>query len=186
MFLKRITQKQKKGGFYWIVSCIISVLILNNLVVWHIPYLFTKPAFAEESSNIRFFGDFKDSNASILANQNDDYLVTDSFLKAYNVPLQPVRKINQVVITAYSSTIEETDDSPFVTANGTTVRDGIVAANFLSFGTKIQIPAIFGDKTFIVEDRMAPKNNGKVDIWFSDKKSALKFGVKIAEIVVVE
>src|SRR3990167_1248447 len=40
-----------------------------------------------------------------------------------------------VTITAYSSTPEETDSTPFITASGTHVRDGVVAANFLPLGT---------------------------------------------------
>ena len=41
-----------------------------------------------------------------------------------------------VIVTAYSSTPEETDSSPRLTAAGTWVREGIVANNFLPFGTK--------------------------------------------------
>jgi len=47
-----------------------------------------------------------------------------------------------VVITAYSSTVDQTDDTPFITANGSFVRDGIVANNMLPFGTKIKIPEL--------------------------------------------
>src|SRR5438128_8379875 len=40
--------------------------------------------------------------------------------------------------TAYSSTRDQTDASPFVTASGTRVRDGIIAINGLKFGTKVR------------------------------------------------
>lgn len=100
-------------------------------------------------------------------------------------PTCPINK-KSVVITAYSSTIEETDASPFITASGTYVRDGIIAANFLKIGTQVKIPALYGDKIFVVEDRMAPKNHNKVDIWMPSKTAALQFGVKKAEIVVLE
>ena len=62
--------------------------------------------------------------------------------------LNPPRKIIKVLglITGYSSTPQETEDTPFLTASGKKVRDGIVANNFLPFGTKIKIPKIFGDK----------------------------------------
>ncbi|MBI5079234.1 3D domain-containing protein [Candidatus Wolfebacteria bacterium] len=88
----------------------------------------------------------------------------------------------ETVITGYSSTPEETDDTPFITASGTGVRPGIVAANFLPFGAKIRVPKLFGDRVFIVEDRMHPKNDGKIDIWFSSKEEALNFGVRVAEV----
>ncbi len=90
----------------------------------------------------------------------------------------------RVIITAYSSTPDQTDSTPFITASNTRVRDGIVAANFLPFGTQIKIPAIYGDKIFTVEDRM--KSNKKVDIWFPTRREALNFGAKIAEIEILE
>ena len=68
--------------------------------------------------------------------------------------------------TAYSSTVDQTDDSPFITASNTYVRDGIVAANFLPFKTKIMIPELFGNKVFTVEDRMHRRFSDRVDIWF--------------------
>ncbi|HCM36685.1 MAG: hypothetical protein A3J30_01085 [Candidatus Wildermuthbacteria bacterium RIFCSPLOWO2_02_FULL_47_9c] len=103
-------------------------------------------------------------------------------------PLGPQRIVNtmRVVVTAYSSTPEQTDGTPFTTASGKKVRDGIVAANMLPLGTKIKIPALFGDKIFVVEDRMHPKNYGKVDIWFPSRQEAKIFGVKQTSIVVLE
>ena len=91
----------------------------------------------------------------------------------------------KVEITAYSSTASQTDDTPFITASGKRVKDGIVAANFLKFGTKIKIPELFGDKVFIVEDRMASRYFHRIDIWFADTRSAHRFGINEAEIVVL-
>lgn len=88
-------------------------------------------------------------------------------------------------ITAYSSLVEETDASPFITASGSHVHEGIVAANTLPFGAKIMIPDLFGDKVFTVEDRMAPKNWHKIDIWFPSASDAKQFGVKRAKILVI-
>lgn len=91
-----------------------------------------------------------------------------------------------VSVSAYSSTPEETDDSPFITALGTTVRDGIVATNFLPFGTKIRIPSIFGDKVFVVEDRMSTRFNNHLDIWMPSKSLALQFGRTNASIEIID
>lgn len=97
-----------------------------------------------------------------------------------------VKKI-KVIITAYSSAVEETDDTPFITASGKEVRDGIVANNMLPMGTKIKIPELYGDKVFVIEDRMnRRKSNYHIDIWFPSKMLALNFGVKTAEIEVLE
>lgn len=89
-----------------------------------------------------------------------------------------------IVATAYSSTMDQTDSSPFITASGTHVHDGTIAANFLKFGAKVKIPYIFGDKIFTVEDRM--RDNYKVDVWFPSREQALKFGVKRTRIVVAD
>ncbi len=91
----------------------------------------------------------------------------------------------EVVVTAYSSTPGQTDDTPFVTASGSYVRSGVVAANFLPFGTKIKLPEIFGDKIFTVEDRTHEKYNDRVDIWFSSTAEAIKFGSKISRVEIL-
>jgi 3D (Asp-Asp-Asp) domain-containing protein len=103
-----------------------------------------------------------------------------------NPPLDVVRRL-PVVVTAYSSTPEQTDDTPYVTAAGTFVREGIVANNYLSFGTKIRIPEIYDDKIFVVEDRMSwKKGNYHIDVWFSDHGEALVFGAKNTYIEILE
>ncbi|KKW16236.1 MAG: 3D domain-containing protein [Parcubacteria group bacterium GW2011_GWA1_50_14] len=91
-----------------------------------------------------------------------------------------------VWVTAYSSTPEETDDTPYITASGTRVRDGIIATNLLPFNTKVKIPKLFGDKIFVVEDRMHERKTENVDVWMATKGAALKFGIARAEIVVLE
>ena len=100
--------------------------------------------------------------------------------------LQPTQKI-KVVVTAYSSTPWETWGDPFITAAGTRVREGIVANNLLAFGTKVRIPEIFGNKVFVVEDRMSwKKGNYHVDIWFPFYWQAISFGAKITYLEILE
>ena len=93
-------------------------------------------------------------------------------------PAQKRRKL--VLVTAFSSTVDQTDSTPFITASGTRVHDGTIAANFLKFGTKVKFPSLYGDKIFTVEDRM--KSDYKVDIWFPTRQEALNFGAKRVEI----
>ena len=90
------------------------------------------------------------------------------------------KRTKLVLVTAYSSTVDQTDSTPFITANGTHVHDGTIAANFLKFGTKVKFPSLYGDKIFTVEDRM--KSDYKVDIWFPTRQEALNFGAKRVEI----
>jgi len=98
-----------------------------------------------------------------------------------------VAKTIKVVITAYSSTPEETDETPFITASGKSVSDGIIANNMLPLGTKIRIPSLYGSKVFVVEDRMnRRKSDYHIDIWMASKPLAVNFGVKTADIEVLE
>ncbi len=96
---------------------------------------------------------------------------------------QPDRVV-KAVITAYTSTPDQTDDSPDIAAWGDHVYDGMIAANWLPRGTKVKIPSLFGDKIFTVADRMNPRYGfGRIDIWFDATKSeARKFGVKRADL----
>lgn len=138
------------------------------------------------------------SDVSTSPNKADLPMIQNSSITANNAPLSAkanAAKTNSsqnslreltVTVTAYSSTADQTDDSPFITAWNTHVRDGIVAANFLPLGTRIKIPELYGDKIFIVEDRMNRRFWQKVDIWFPDRTSALEFGVKKLKIQVLE
>lgn len=93
--------------------------------------------------------------------------------------------IIEILATAYSSSIDETDDTPFITASGSHVRDGIIAANFLPFGSKVKLPELFGDKVFTVEDRLSARYNNRIDIWFPNKAEAVEFGSKIVEMEIL-
>ena len=75
---------------------------------------------------------------------------------------------------------------PNVTASGTRTREGIVATNFLPFGTKIRIPSLFGDRVFTVEDRMSSRFNNTVDILVSSRSEAIRFGVKNTYIEIIK
>jgi len=105
-------------------------------------------------------------------------------------PTDPPPKVVKelpVIITAYSSTESQTDDTPFITASGSYVRDGIVANNLLPFGTRIRIPEVYGDKIFVVEDRMNRKKGYyHVDVWLSSYWQAKSFGAKRTTIEVLE
>lgn len=97
---------------------------------------------------------------------------------ADTTPQPAPKRVIWVTVTAYSSTPDQTDDTPFWTANGTHVHDGIVAANFLKFGTKVHFPDYFGDKEFSVEDRMNARFPDRMDIWFPTREAALNFGIQ--------
>lgn len=130
-------------------------------------------------------GPFQEDGAEFLTGIGLGVVEGNALIKT-NPPIsqKPTRKI-KIIVTAYSSTPDQTDNTPFITALGTRTRDGIVANNFLPFGTKVKFPRLFGDKIFVVEDRMAPKNSHKVDIWMPTRQMALNFGVKHTEMEIL-
>lgn len=126
------------------------------------------------------------SQSIIQAEDEPDSTGTYHFeLPAYT-KVTVVRTYAYVPMTAYTSRPEETDDTPFITADGSHVADGIIAANFLPFGTKVRIPALYGDKIFEVHDRMNKRYPYKVDIWMEKYPEAIKFGVRHADIEIVK
>lgn len=136
---------------------------------------------------------FKNSNtASTYTDQIIDKIegslvsINGVTLVSASQPVISVVKVYETYVTAYSSSVDETDNTPFLTASGELVRDGIVAANFLPFGTKIRIPEVFGNKIFVVKDRMAKKHADKIDVWLESKELAKTFGKKKLIVEVVE
>ncbi len=103
----------------------------------------------------------------------------DSVLLAQNKLIPGGSASKEILVTAYSSSFDETDSTPFITASGTNVRLGIAAANFLPIGTKFRLPEIFGEQVFTVEDRLDSRFNDRVDIWMDSKTDAKEFGQKI-------
>ena len=101
----------------------------------------------------------------------------DAYLREYFTTKTP-KKTMYVTVTAYSSTKDQTDGDPYLTGLGTPVRDGIVAANFLPVGTIVRFPDKFGEKIFVVEDRMHEKYGLQVDIWMSNQEKAKEFGIQ--------
>ena len=58
----------------------------------------------------------------------------------------------------------------------------IVVANFLPIGTVVRFPDKFGEKIFVVEDRMHEKYGLQVDIWMLNQEEAKKFGIQYLKI----
>lgn len=118
---------------------------------------------------------------------NKDILPSDDKLASSS---EKLLRTSTHVITAYNSEAAQTDDSPCITANGFNVckhgKEDTIAANFLKFGTKVKIPELFGDRVFIVRDRMNKRHAERVDVWMVDRSDALHFGVKVAKIQVIE
>lgn len=94
----------------------------------------------------------------------------------------------QISVTAYTSEVGQTDDTPCLTASGLNVcerdMENVVAANFLPLGTRVRIPDVYGERVFYVEDRMNERYFYKMDIWMKEKEAAKEFGVKYVTVEV--
>lgn len=126
-------------------------------------YPFAEPGFLELRENI------------------EHITVQDTwFLATKNPPNKKQVMVSRMwlLITAYSSTPDQTDDTPFITASGTHVRDGVIAANFLPIGTNVRFPTMYGNKVFVVEDRMNSRYTYRVDIWMRTREEAKQFGLR--------
>ncbi len=90
-------------------------------------------------------------------------------------------------VTVYHSVPWQTSGDPFITASGTRVHDGTVAANCLPFGTRLRLPEISGDKVYVVEDRLAAdKSCFIIDIWEDYTLNPPSFGAPITTIEILD
>lgn len=85
--------------------------------------------------------------------------------------------------SAYSSSVEETDGNPFMTASGITVNSKTMASNFLPLGTVVSL----NGKEYIVQDRMNSRYNNEytVDVWQPSSEAAFAFGMRLVTIEIL-
>jgi 3D (Asp-Asp-Asp) domain-containing protein len=91
-------------------------------------------------------------------------------------------KINGQV-TMYSSEVGQTDDTPFITANGDTVKHGTIACpQRYEFGTVVEINGI----RYKCNDRMHQRyrSGNYFDVWVADKQTALEWGRQNVDIII--
>ena len=146
-------------------------------------------ATADQASS----GSFDQLYATVMgtdAGVNDDQAFSqDTALIAATTPagnaIRPLRTTYTVQLSGYNSEVAQTDANPYITASGTHVRDGVVASNMFPFGTAIKIPALYGDKIFVVEDRMNSRYQHNVDIWFTSHSDALALGRRTVQVQVL-
>jgi 3D (Asp-Asp-Asp) domain-containing protein len=143
-------------------------------------FSFTPGALVEGSPSVIINDSFNDNLEQESSGQAKEPYYdasNNTFLSPINRPF--LIQIRKIFVTAYSSTPDQTEGDPFITASGARVYDGTLAANFLPFGTKVRLPEVFGDKIFTVEDRMNARfRDTRIDIWFPDRSSAKEFGIQ--------
>ena len=69
------------------------------------------------------------------------------------------------------------------TASGTTPKQGrtVAAPRSVAFGSKVTIAGL---GTFVAEDRLAKKFDGRYDVFFADHEAAKRFGIRRLNVTV--
>jgi 3D (Asp-Asp-Asp) domain-containing protein len=84
-------------------------------------------------------------------------------------------------VTAYTSSEDETDSTPFENASGTRPARGSVACpRTLAFGTQVVIDG----KTYTCDDRMHSKYADRFDVWVESKAEAFEWGRRELAVVI--
>lgn len=88
-------------------------------------------------------------------------------------------------VTMYSSEVGQTDDTPFITANGDTVGQGTIACPIrYKFGTIVEIQGI----RYKCNDRMHERyrQGNYFDVWVPETQQAINLGRKNVEIIIYQ
>jgi 3D (Asp-Asp-Asp) domain-containing protein len=112
--------------------------------------------------------------------------LTHQLLEAGNTVEADGKVHVRVVATGYSSSVIETDDTPFITATNTRTRNGVLALSRdllrrftpgapFSFGDRVHISGL---GYFVVEDVMNARWTQRVDVWFPSRGEAIHFGLR--------
>lgn len=97
--------------------------------------------------------------------------------------------ILEASLSAYTSSVEETDASPRIMASTKTVYDGAIACpSFIPFGTEVYTAS----RKYVCEDRLGKRlrerdgidNIWHFDIWMESKEKALEFGRRSTLVIV--
>ncbi|MBN2171185.1 MAG: 3D domain-containing protein [Candidatus Krumholzibacteriota bacterium] len=101
------------------------------------------------------------------------------------------RNVYPVTVTGYSSTRDQCDADPLITASNKRVRPGIIALSRdmlrrynpeapFHWGDRVYIPGV-GE--FVVEDSMNARYTRRADIWFPSRTRAAQWGVRELKLV---
>jgi 3D (Asp-Asp-Asp) domain-containing protein len=123
---------------------------------------------------------------------SSDALKEDASLSIQSLFERPIEETFTATITAYSSEPGQTDDTPFISADGNYVYDGLMACpRRYPFGTKVMVNYTNDtQKIFTCGDRMnlrfdQGKGAERFDIWMANTSDAKSWGLRKLEITVI-
>ena len=89
----------------------------------------------------------------------------------------------RALVTAYTPSPEETDNTPDIMASGNKVYEGAIACpSSIPFGTLIEIDG----ELYVCEDRTHPRYEGTFDILMFSKVEAINFGRQKKEVKIYD
>jgi 3D (Asp-Asp-Asp) domain-containing protein len=190
--------KLAKNKFFERLLVALSMLMLANLILFPCPVLADGKGANNGKGAFNFdYNLVKEEQINrIIKILNPEVLFANNSLNNEDEHLPENKSLTfkysaKVMLSAYNSESGQTDSSPCLTANGFNVckhgKEDTVAINGVKLGTKVRFPELFGDRVFVVRDRMNSRyNSGHVDVWMLSKIDAKKFGVKVARMEVLE
>lgn len=177
--------------------------LVSSLIIARLLLMIALPAFAMENSSIEeTLAETKIKNKETIEVYEKERIVTfsDSILTNQSSPSQESLSVfgskikgyssktaneavygkkMDILVTGYSSTVDQCDGDPFITASGSHVHKGTMACpREYAFGTKIEID---GMGTFVCEDRGGAIKGNHFDMWFESRGEALQWGKRTVE-----
>ncbi len=178
--IAKFMTKNLNLGKNWLELLVLLVLVFE----FGFPHISLAQAISESNSL-----NSENSLAADLADESGKIQLVKPTKTAQSVGYKVV-KTYQIPVTAYSSTVDQCDSTPCITANGFDLcennQENVIAANFLPFGTKVRMPEYFGDRIFTVQDRMNSRYYLRADVWFKTREAARIFGIRNLTLEVVE
>jgi len=109
------------------------------------------------------------------------FALTTPQVRAEAINITDLESVHAVV-TAYTSSEDETDSTPFENAAGTVPGRGSVACPMrFAFGTRVLIRG----HEYICDDRMHPKFGDRFDVWMQTKAEAFEFGKQHVTVAII-
>lgn len=152
-------------------SIVSLIALLAQLLYPTVATASSKHTLIENQAISEYFAQNRHELASVREREDTLPIVPEK-------PATQAKRVMRVEATAYTNLASLTDASPDITASGTRVGFGQIAANFLPFGAKIRIPDLYGNQEFVVTDRMHSRYTNRIDVFLQSYGEARQFGVK--------
>jgi len=116
------------------------------------------------------------------------FLIISVFFIPKTIIIKPESKliteeVGWRIITGYSSSKDETDNTPDITASQKPTQEGVIACpRYYKFSTQFLI----NGKIYTCWDRMNSKFIHRFDIWFPSKQEAKEWGNKILMVYLIK